>query len=98
MASAWPDSYSLTVGLAYGGSVDDVFSDADGDSLTITPTSSDDDVVKVWVQVLDDGRYILWEYAMAKGTATITLTAEDSDGNTVSDTHQSTVKEPPKGD
>ena len=78
--------------------MNDVFSDADGDSLTIAAASSDDGVVSVNVKVRDDGTCILSIFGVAKGEATITLTAEDSDGNTVTDDFQATVIEIPKGD
>ena len=98
VARAQSDKSYLKVGWGFAVSVDDVFSDADGDSLTITAASSDDGVVRVGAKVRDDGTCMLSMWGVAKGEATITLTAEDSDGNRVSDAFQATVKEPPKGD
>ena len=73
-------------------SLSGVFSDADGDSLTITVASSDDDVVTA-VLGLDNELTI---YALEEGTATITVTAQDSDGNTVSDAFDVSVEAPPQ--
>ena len=62
-----------------------VFSDADGDALVITAASSDTDVVvaSIW------DTFTLM--ALAEGSATVTVTAEDSDGNRVGDTFEVTV-------
>ena len=63
-----------------------VFSDADGDSLTFTAESTDPDVVNA---ILFQGT--LTVIAATDGSATITVTAEDSDGNTVSDAFEVSV-------
>ena len=70
-------------------SLSGVFTDADGDALTITAASSDADAVPayVWADTLT-------VVAAAEGSATITVTAEDADGNTVSDTFEVTVSAP----
>ena len=67
-----------------------VFSDPDGDALTITAASSDPDTVSafIWAGTLT-------VLAVTEGSATITLTAEDADGNTVTDTFDVTVSAPP---
>ena len=67
-----------------------VFSDADGDALTITAASSDTDAVlaSLWAGTLT-------VVAAAEGTATITVTAEDADGNRVSDQFDVTVAAAP---
>ncbi len=62
-----------------------VFSDADGDSLTITAASSDDG--RATVSVAADGATLTLT-GVAEGTATVTVTAEDSDGNRASDAFQ----------
>ena len=67
-----------------------VFSDADGDALTITADTSDFEVVEA---ILFQGA--LTVIAVADGSATVTVTAEDSDGNTVSDTFDVSVVGPP---
>lgn len=59
-----------------------VFTDADGDALTITATSGDEAIATV--SVASDGSRLTVAGA-ADGTATITVTARDSDGNRVSD-------------
>ena len=59
-----------------------VFSDADGDQLTITAASSDE--TKATVAVASDGASLTLA-GVAEGTAAVTVTAEDSDGNRVSD-------------
>ncbi len=67
-----------------------VFSDADGDALTITANTSDYEVVEA---ILFQGA--LTVIAVSDGSATVTVTAEDSDGNTVSDTFDVSVVGPP---
>ena len=69
-------------------SLSGVFSDADGDSLTITAASSDN--AKATVAVASDGSKLTLS-GVAEGAATITVTARDSDGNTVSDTFDAPV-------
>ena len=69
-------------------SLSGVFSDADGDSLTITAASSDEG--KATVSVSAD-QSTLTATGVAEGTATITVTAQDTDGNTVTDTFDVTV-------
>ena len=63
-----------------------VFSDADGDTLTYTASSSDEDIASAYIFVGD-----LVIISAKPGTVTITLTAQDSDGNKVSDTFDVTV-------
>ena len=64
------------------------FSDADGDALTITAASSDE--TKAAVTVASDGSKLTLA-GVAEGTTTITVTAQDADGNTVSDTFDAPV-------
>ena len=73
-------------------SLSGVFSDADGDSLTITVASSDAAVDALEFQ----GTLTL--VAVSAGTSTITVTATDSDGNAVSDAFDVTVTAPQKQD
>ncbi|WP_419850197.1 fibronectin type III domain-containing protein [Candidatus Poriferisocius sp.] len=65
-----------------------VFSDADGDSLTIS-ASSDDDAVAT-VSVAADHSTLTVE-GVAEGTATITVAAHDTDGNQAIDEFEVTV-------
>ena len=81
LASAIADVTGLEVGSTQDLSLAGVFRDADGDALTITATSSDDGKAIVWVYLGE-----VTVVAAAVGDVTITVTAEDSDGNTVSDT------------
>ncbi|MEQ8905129.1 T9SS type A sorting domain-containing protein, partial [Ekhidna sp.] len=71
----------------------DVFEDADGDILTITVTSSDEAVVTV--EVIANNQIQVNEVGI--GTSTITLTADDGNGGTVSDEFIFTVNEAPLG-
>ena len=57
-----------------------MFSDLDGDALSFTAASTDLDVVNT---ILFQGTLTI--IAAADGSETVTVTAEDSDGNTVSD-------------
>ncbi len=85
------------VSLEEGGSQDvslsHVFSDADGDALTLSAASSDDTIVSAFV--FHDTLTIL---ALAEGTETITVTAQDSDGNRVRDTFGVSVEPEPEQD
>ena len=65
-----------------------MFSDADGDSLTLTASSSDNAVASMLL-VAHESR--LTVAGLAQGTATITVTARDSDGNAVSDSFDVSV-------
>ena len=63
-----------------------VFSDPDGDSLIITAVSSHHHIASMWV----DGS-TLTVVGISTGTATITVTARDTDGNEVSDEFEVSV-------
>ena len=78
----------LEVGTTGEVSVSDVFSDEDGDALTITAASSDEAVATV--AVASDGSALTLA-GVSEGTAIITVTAQDTDGNTVSDTFEAPV-------
>ncbi|SNS93446.1 Por secretion system C-terminal sorting domain-containing protein [Ekhidna lutea] len=71
----------------------DVFEDADGDVLTITVTSSDETVVTA--EVIANDQIQINEVGI--GSSTITLTANDGNGGTVSDEFIFTVNEAPLG-
>ncbi len=85
VASSIGDLSGLETGATQEVSLSGVFSDADGDSLTITATSSDEAKTTVTVSA-DQSKLTL--SGVAEGTATITVTAQDSDGNRVSDAFQ----------
>ena len=82
VASAIADVTGLEAGSTRDVSLSGVFSDADGDSLTITARSSD--TAKATVSVASDGSKLTLT-GVAAGSATVTVTARDADGNTVSD-------------
>ena len=90
VASALGDISGMTVETDREVSLGSVFSDADGDDLTISASSSHDAVVAAFVF-----QGTLTIVAVADGSATITVTAEDSDGNTVSDAFEVSVVGPP---
>ena len=95
VASAISDLTGLEAGATQDVSLSGVFSDADGDALTITAASSDE--AKATVSVAVDHSSLAVE-GMAEGTATITVTAQDSDGNRVSDTFEVAVEPEPEQD
>ena len=88
VASALAD-LSLEVGATPEVSLSGVFSDADGDTLTVTTDSTDENVANAFA-LLDT----LYVTAFSAGTATVTVTAQDTDGNTVSDQFAVTVAAP----
>ena len=90
VASAISDVSGLEAGATRDVSLSGVFSDPDGDSLTISAASSDE--TKATVKVASDGSKLTLT-GVAEDTATITVTAEDSDGNRVSDTFDVSVGE-----
>ena len=93
VASAISDVSSLEEGATRDISLSGVFSDADGDSLTVTAASSDN--AKATVSVSAAGSKLTVS-GVAEGTATITVTAQDADGNTVSDAFQVEVVQVPE--
>ena len=72
-------------------SLNGVFDDAEGDTLTITAESSNEAAATVTVA---DDYESLTVVAVGNGTATITVTADDGNGGTVSDTFDVTVGTP----
>lgn len=62
-------------GQRYEASLQGVFSDPDGDPLTISATSSNEAVARV--EIVGDSLFV---YTLADGTATITVTATDPGG------------------
>ena len=88
VSSAISDVSGLDVGDSRDISLDGVFDDADGDSLVITVESSNGSVATV--EAASDGS-ALTITAQAPGTATIRVTAQDADGNQVTDTFEVTV-------
>ena len=95
VAQPLADVSGLAAGSSQEVSLSGVFSDADGDSLTITASSSDDAIATVTVA---SGGAALTVTGMAEGAATITVTARDSDGNTVSDDFNVSVEPEPEQD
>ena len=61
-------------------SLSGVFSDPEGDDLTLSAFASDYSVVSAWLS-----GSTLMVVGKSEGTATVTVTAEDPDGNRVSD-------------
>ncbi len=88
VASAIADVTELAVDATHEISLSSVFSDADGDSLTVTANSSNDAVATVAVAADYSGLTLTGKVV---GTAAITVTAQDADGNTVSDAFDVTV-------
>ena len=88
------DVIGLELGATHDVSMSGVFSDADGDTVTVTEASSSDTSIAA-VSVAIDGSTTaitaVTVFANSEGTATITVTAKDSDGNTVSDAFDVTV-------
>ena len=93
VASAIADVSSLEAGATRELSLAGVFSDPDGDSLSVTAASSDEG--KATVSVAAD-RSTLTVSGVSEGTATITVTAQDSDGNRVSDAFDVTIVKAPE--
>ena len=85
VASAIGDM-SLEVGDTRDVTLSAVFSDADGDALSFTAASTDLDMVNA---ILFQGTLTI--IGATDGAETITVTAEDSDGNTVSDAFEVSV-------
>ena len=90
VASAISDVSDIAVGDTRDISLSGVFSDADGDSLTVTASSSDDG--KATITVAADQSKLMVS-GVAEGTATITVTARDADNNQVSDAFDVTVEQ-----
>ena len=80
---------SMEEGATQDVSLSGAFSDADGDTLTISTASSDDSLVGAFAF-----QGTLTVAAFSAGSATITVTAQDSDGNTVGDEFSVTVTAP----
>ena len=91
VTSAIADVSGLEEGSTQDVPLSGVFSDADGDSLTVTAASSDETVATVSVAADQSGLTVA---GVAEGTATVTVTAQDSDGNRVSDEFDVTVGAP----
>ena len=93
VASAIADISELAAGASQQISLSGVFSDADGDSLTLNAVSSSNAVVTVIAQLdpATASATAITVTGVAEGTATITVTARDSDGNSVSDAFEVTV-------
>ena len=88
VASAISNISRLAPGDSRQVRLDRVFDDADGDTLTIEAESSDDVVATVSVA---SGYGSLTVRAHEAGTATITVTADDGNGGTVTDRFDVTV-------
>ena len=89
VASGIGDIANLTAGATQEVSLSGVFSDADGDALTIISAGSSDDAVATASVAADYST--LTVTGVAEGTATITVTAQDADGFRVSDAFQVSV-------
>ncbi len=91
VASTIADVSELEVDATHEVSMSGVFSDADGDAVTITAAASDEAIATVLVAA-DYSK--LTVTGVAEGTATVTVAARDSDGNQVSDSFTVTVTAP----
>lgn len=94
VANAFPDGFSAEEGFGTTQvNYTDVFSDPDGDNLTISVTSSDQGVVTA--SVIANNQIQITEVGI--GESTITVTANDGNGGSVSDTFTFTVTAAPLG-
>ena len=93
VASPIADISDLTVGDTREVSMAGVFNDADGDSLAITAESSNNAVATVSAAIDGTTNAVtaITVIAATEGTTTITVTAQDTEGNQVSDTFDVTV-------
>ena len=94
VANAIADATIVNEGGSHQVSLSSVFSDADGDALTIKATSSSGKVATA--EVASD-QSSLTVTAKARGSATITVTASDGYGGSVSDSFAVRVKAAPGG-
>ncbi len=92
VSAAIADVTGLEAGSTQDVSLLGVFGDADGDALSITAVSSNP--ARATVSVASGGSKLALA-GVAEGTATITVAAQDSDGNRVSDAFQVSVVAPP---
>ena len=93
VASAISDVSNLEEGSTQDISLAGVFSDIDGDALTINAVSSDTGRATVTATVAADGLKLTLT-GVAEGTATITVTAPDADGHRASDSFSVTAAAP----
>ena len=96
VASGIADVSELEIDATHQVSLSGVFSDADGDALTVTEASSSDSAVAAVLVAIDGATSAITGITVIgkdEGTATITVTARDSDGNGVSDAFDVTVPE-----
>ena len=97
VASAMSDITGLEIGNTRTPSISGVFSDADGDAITITQVQSSDTAkvaISTAMTTTADGSTVITGFTLTvkdSGTATITVTVQDSDGNSVSDSFDVTV-------
>ena len=96
VVSAIADVGELQIDAAHEVPLSGVFSDPDGDALTISTTSSDNAIatVSATIDPVTGSTTALTVTATGEGTATVTVTARDSDGNSVSDDFDVTVPAP----
>ena len=95
VTGAIDDIDNLQAGTSRQVPLSGVFTDTGGDALTLSASSSDTDVATVAVQV-DTGTGLataITVLGVSPGTATITVSADDTAGNRVSDTFDVTVPE-----
>jgi len=93
VASPIADIGELETGTSRQISLSGVFSDPDGDTLTVSVTTSDRATadISAALDATTLSATAVTVIGVAEGTATITVTAQDTDGNQVSDTFDVTV-------
>ena len=97
VASAIADVSELEVDATHEVSMSGVFSDADGDRVTVTEASSSDSAIAAVSDAIDGSTAAITAVtviARSEGTAIITVKAQDSDGNTMQDAFDVTVNAP----
>ena len=97
VASAIADISGLEAEDSRTISMSGVFSDPDGDAVTVTQASSSDISIAAVSAAIDGATAAITAVTVtagSEGTATITVTARDSDGNTVQDAFDVTVNAP----
>ena len=86
ISSAISDISGMSIGDSRDISLASVFSDADNDSLNVTASTSDYNIAEAII--FQDTLTII---AVSNGSATIRVTAQDTDGNRATDTFEVTV-------